>query len=140
MTLKWKYRAPLELRKLNRNPKSIVDVSKITNRSLLARFNTDAHRPVRSHCPQRSLYSRNNDSHLVVHHYPPISLEQFYFRNDARQNLTQRNSQTYQDFAKIQHAYDTSITWWIDELVDTYGMEQAKAWLRGVGNVSYQGP
>jgi hypothetical protein len=133
LTLRWKYRAPLQSRYHNRMPKSMVDVSRIASYS---RQETDAHRPVRSHCPRRNLYTLNRDSPLVIHHYIG-SYEQFTFRDDARQGMKQRNDERFQTYGQIKDGVDVTITTWIQKFVKEVGISEAKRLLEGVGNVNF---
>jgi hypothetical protein len=133
-TLKWQWRAALQDRKTNRNPKSMVNVKNIHN---FSRQDTDAHRPVRSACPQRDLYMLNRDSPFVVHHYIGTK-EQYEFRKDARDGMKQRNPKRFAEYGQIkQGGKDDSICGWLDDFVGTHGYEQSRKWLEGVGNVSY---
>jgi hypothetical protein len=134
VTLRWKWHGPLGSRKANRLPKSMVDVSTIVGP--FDRQDTDAHRPVRSACPRRNLYTSNADSPLVVHHYVG-SREQFLFRRDAREATEQRGEGRLGEYGLIRAGMDESITGWLDRFSNRVGHHEAGRLLRGVGNVSF---
>jgi hypothetical protein len=133
LTLRWRWRAGLHSRKDNRNPKSMINVGLIHN---FSRQDTDAHRPVRSECPKRNLYVLNRASPFSVHHYIGTQ-RQWDFRKDARDGMKQRNQEKFKEYGQIHHEMDESICGWLNEFCHKYGYQQAKAWLDGVGNVSY---
>jgi hypothetical protein len=133
LTYRWQWRAGLHDRKVNRNPKSMVNVGLIQN---FSRADTDAHRPVRSACPKRNMYTLNKQSPWSVHHYVG-SREQFEFRKDARDGLKQRNPQRLAEYGQIREARDESMIGWFEEFVLVHGMADAKRLIQGVGNVSY---
>jgi len=133
-TLRWKYHANLHDRKWNRNPKSIINVQRITE---FSRQETDAHRPVRSACPQRGLYVQNKDSPLVVQHYIG-TWEQYSFRKDARDGMKQRNAGRFEEHQLIRAMYDdTMCDGWLSELVRLRGIDHAQYLLEGVGDVHF---
>ena len=134
LTLRWHWRAGLHSRKDNRNPKSIINLQQIPVQDL-SREQTDAHRPVRTVCLKQHLYQLNRNSPWIIHHYIGTE-QQYFFRNDARLGLKQRNRQRFQDYQHIQTAYDDSISGWLQHFVTTYGEKQSHLWLDGVGNVS----
>jgi hypothetical protein len=137
VTLRWRWRAELHSRKHNRNPKSMIHLQRISQHSTnFSRQDTDAHRPVRSECPQRNLYILNRASPFSVHHYVG-SPEQFQFRRDARDGTKTRSDERLKGYGQVRAEIDESATGWLKELCDTVGYEQAKLWLEGVGNVSY---
>jgi hypothetical protein len=97
---------------------------------------TDAHRPVRSECPQRNLYILSRVSPFSVHHYVG-SVEQFQFRQDVRDGTKSRNDGQLEGYGQVQVKIDESATGWLKELCDKVGYKQAKIWLEGISNVSY---
>ncbi|KAL3909088.1 MAG: hypothetical protein SGILL_008230 [Bacillariaceae sp.] len=133
LTLQWKWRSPLIARKYNKLPKSMIDVSAIDS---FDRQDTDMHRPVRSACPRQNLYIQNYDSPWVVHHYVGTR-EQFHFRKDARKGMDTRSEEKLQEYRQIRGAMEDSICDWLQEFVDSAGLEQAQKLLAGVGNVSF---
>jgi hypothetical protein len=133
LTYRWQWRAELHNRKVNRNPKSMVNVALVQN---FSRADTDAHRPVRSACPKRNMYILNKQSPWSVHHYVG-SREQFEFRKDARDGLKQRNPQRLAEYGQIREARDKSMIGWFEAFVQVHGMAEAKRLIQGVGNVSY---
>eukprot|EP00980_Cylindrotheca_fusiformis_P017592 scaffold5517_cov135-Cylindrotheca_fusiformis.AAC.22 len=135
LTLRWRWRAALHSRKDNRNPKSMIDVSKI-ERANFSRENTDAHRPVRSHCPRQDLYVLNRLSKFSVHHYVGTR-EQWSFRRDAREGMKQRTPSRFEEYNQVRHGLDDSVCGWLKDFCHTHGYEQARRWLEGVGNVSF---
>ena len=133
LTYRWQWRTGLHNRKVNRNPKSIINVGLVQN---FSRADTDAHRPVRSACPKRNMYILNKQSPWSVHHYVG-SREQFYFRKDARDGLKQRGPQRLAEYGHIREASDKSMLGWFEAFVQVHGMAEAKRLIQGVGNVSY---
>ena len=134
LTYRYRYRAGLHDRKTNRNPKSILQLQRISN---FSRKETDAHLPVRSVCPKRNLYILNRDSPYVVHHYSG-SVEQFQFRKDARTGTANRDKIV--GYSQIQHSVDlSSAQTWLPKFIKQVpgGIETARQLLDGVGNVSY---
>jgi hypothetical protein len=113
----------------------MVDVSKI-EKSNFSRLNTDAHLPVRSHCPRRDLYILNKFSKFSVQHYVGTQ-EQWNFREDAREGMKQRNPARFADYNQVRHAVDDSVCGWLKDFCDTHGYTQSRRWLEGVGNVSF---
>jgi hypothetical protein len=115
----------------------MIHLQRISQHSTnFSRQDTDAHRPVRSECPQRNLYILNRASPFSVHHYVG-SPEQFQFRRDARDGTKTRSDERLKGYGQVRAEIDESATGWLKELCDTVGYEQAKLWLEGVGNVSY---
>lgn len=160
LTLRWRWRAALRSRKVrnlvctcyvlalifsskannfwdqdNRNPKSMVDVSKI-GKANFSRMNTDAHRPVRSHCPRHDLYILNEFSKFSVHHYVGTQ-QQRNFRRDAREGMKQRAPSRFAEYNSVRHAIDSSVCGWLQDFSDMHGYKQSSRWLEGVGNVSF---
>jgi hypothetical protein len=133
LTYRWQWRAGLHNRKVNRNPKSMVNVGLVHN---FSRADTDAHRPVRSACPKRNMYILNKQSPWSVHHYVG-SREQFEFRKDARDGLKQRDPQRLAEYGQIREASDKSMIGWFEAFVQVHGMAEANRLIQGVGNVSY---
>ena len=84
-------------------------------------------------------YVLNRESPFVVHHYTG-SIEQYNFRRDARDGLKQRNSDKYREYQQIHDGYDDTIADWVLDFFQTYGEQQTRFWLEGVGNVSYTPP
>jgi len=135
LTLRWRWRASLDSRKDNRNPKSMIDVSKIEESSF-SRLNTDAHRPVRSHCPRRDLYKKNADSPFCVHHYVGTK-EQWEFRRDAREGMKQRSENRFLEYSQLKSAVDESACSWLKDFSDKFGLAGTQRLLQGVGNTTY---
>jgi hypothetical protein len=133
LTLQWKWRGPLNSRKVNKLPKSILDVSAI---DFFDRQDTDAHRPSRSSCPRGNLYTRVHASPLVIHHYVG-SEEQFLFRKDARQQMDARSATKLEEYGRICGGMEEYIGEWLQEFVESHGVVEAQSLLNGVGNVSF---
>lgn len=133
LTYRFRWRAGLHSRSDNKLPKSMIHVGRIAN---FSRQDTDAHRPVRSECPRRNLYTRNVDSPFSVHHYVG-SQEQFRFRKDARDGTKTRSDQQLNNYNRIKENYDESATGWLSSFVQDLGPKTAKELLEGVGNISF---
>jgi len=125
----------LDSRKDNRNPKSMIDVSKIEATSF-NRLNTDVHRPVRSHCPRRDMYKRNIDSPFSVHHYVGTK-EQWDFRKDAREGMKQRSDSRFEEYTLVRSAVDESACSWLGDFCRENGLVAAQKLLKGVGNTTF---
>eukprot|EP00934_Nitzschia_sp_Nitz4_P002195 Nitzschia sp. Nitz4//scaffold22_size323478//130152//131207//NITZ4_000527-RA/size323478-processed-gene-0.459-mRNA-1//-1//CDS//3329542995//2195//frame0 len=135
LTYRYRWRAALHNKKINRHPKSTIRVDRI---DAFSRQETDAHRPVRSACPRENLYIANVDSPFVVHHYVG-SKEQFRFRKDARDGTKTRSDEQLEAYGQIYQAYDTTASSWLPALIAQMGTETAQHLLKGVGNTTYQG-
>ncbi len=133
LTYRFRWRAGLLSRHHNKLPKSMIHVGKITN---FSRQDTDAHRPVRSACPRRNLYTLPKDSPFVVHHYVG-SRQQFRFRQDARDGTNTRSETQLNNYNQIHEDYDLSACAWIPQFVKQVGNQTAETLLEGVGNVDY---
>lgn len=133
LTYRFRWRAGLHSRSDNKMPKSMINVGRIAN---FSRQETDAHRPVRSECPRRNLYTLNKDSPFVVHHYAG-SDQQFRFRKDARDGTKTRSDQQLGHYNLIQDAYDETAANWLPSFVQQVGSSGAKTLLEGVGDVNF---
>lgn len=133
LTCRFRWRAGLLSRQHNKLPKSMIHVGKIAN---FSREDTDAHRPVRSECPRRNLYTLHKDSPFVVHHYVG-SDQQFRFRKDARDGTKTRSDQQLNNYNQIKEDYDESACSWISSFKERLGTSTAQALLEGVGDVNY---
>jgi hypothetical protein len=133
LTYRFRWRAGLHTRSDNKLPKSMINVGRIAN---FSRQDTDAHRPVRSECPRRNLYSLNKDSPFSVHHYVG-SKEQFRFRKDARDGTKTRSDQQLVNYNRIKEDYDDSASGWLSFFVEDMGENTAKVLLEGVGNITF---
>jgi len=114
----------------------MIDVSKIQENSF-SRANTDAHRPVRSHCPRRDMYKKNADSPFSVHHYVGTK-EQWDFRRDAREGMKQRSESRFLEYSQLKNAIDESTCDWLHKFSDKYGLQRTQKLLLGVGNTTYK--
>jgi len=133
LTYRFRWRAGLHSRGDNKLPKSMIHVGRIAN---FSRQETDAHRPVRSECPRRNLYTLNKDSPFAVHHYVG-SEDQFRFRKDARDGTKTRSDQQLAKYNLIREAYDDSASRWLVSLVEQLGNHAVKELLEGVGDVHF---
>lgn len=133
LTYRFRWRAGLHSRNDNKLPKSMIQVGRIAN---FSRKDTDAHRPIRSECPRRNLYSLNKDSPFSVHHYVG-STEQFHFRKDARDGTKTRSDQQLRNYNRIKQDYDDSASAWLSSFVEDIGENAANVLLEGVGDVNF---
>jgi hypothetical protein len=130
-TLRWKWRGPLVANKLNKAGKALVDVSRVPWQSFVIE-QSNVHRPITDLCTVESMWIKNQESPLIVHHYIG-SYEQWMFRNDPRGIRTQAKYQHYQN--DFNASLDDGMETWLEGFVKMVGHEMAKTLLQGLGQV-----
>ena len=142
-TLRWRWRAqtqfgPNQPNRHNGPPKGMVNLQYLQDwmtqydakGSVYDRI--DVHRPVKALCDEQFHFVSHRHATFVAHHYPG-TLQQWTFRQDAR-NWT-RNQNAYQGLAKRARKLDDSIRLWLASFVRTHGQSLAKFLLQGVGQI-----
>lgn len=145
-TLRWRFRAMTgfgnRFNKHNGHPKGMVDLRRVQN--WMIDFNSttsvhsliDVHRPVKAVCDENNHYTHPRNASFVIHHYPG-TLEQWIFRNDARDWT--RNKEAYKELAKRGKKVDDSIRPWLEDFVSRRGRIRASFLLNGVGKLPVPG-
>lgn len=127
-TIRWKYHADLGDRRLNPQPKVIMDVSGFPPFDVSRRA-FSIHRPSKVLCRKQgeTTVYRTDRFPLVVHHYLG-SWEQYFARDDPR-----RTKATYRDIVQAMPNGTTStgndydwIDGWLASFVETHGIDKVR--------------
>ncbi|KAL3925763.1 MAG: hypothetical protein SGILL_000181 [Bacillariaceae sp.] len=139
-TFRWQWRNIIQTGlKSNGRAKAMVDVSRISKRSLRrAVLEHNPHRPVEKECLVRNMYMDAHNSTFLVHHYASTWEQWAARKNDARQT-TKSNGRTREAWEKLKslsRRKTDHIQPWLRDFVDVYGAALAKELLQGVRELS----
>ena len=124
-----RYQSPKGIKSKPIPGKTLVDLSQISLNELSC-ANANAHRSVKSVCPEMCAFIRTQLSPLVVYQYAG-TLPQFTFRQDGR------NSRTATEYSRRQYQSwtDDSASYWSKYFVAQVGTALATQLLEGAGQV-----
>jgi hypothetical protein len=138
-SLRWRWRNKIKISTSNGQSKAMIDVSRISEKSLkpdIARHNP--HRPV-DECLVRNMYVDAHNSSFLAHHYASTWEQWTARKRDARQT-TDSNGRTWEAYRKLERLsirQTDHIRPWLQDFVDMYGANLTVALLRGVGELNY---
>lgn len=137
ITLRFRHHAPLENFKLNRRPKTIIDLQQVSSAENITVI--DVHRPIQGECPEAPKRSKGvlvPHSPLTVNHYVGTR-EQFLFRDDVRKDTGRNQQEVFEQYKDLDFGQDDGMQPWLQGFVNKVGLETAMYLLEGVGEVSY---
>ena len=134
LTFRWIWHEQLLHHAHNKAGKAMIDLSRISPLAI-EWAQIDVHRPLMNVCTiEHHMWAANIDSPLVLHHYVG-TLEQFTFRNDARQG--KRTVEAYQGYQHVN--FSTLPAWdrklWLVGLVQSLGIETVHSLLHDAGRL-----